>query len=293
MKFLKNRFFLGILCIAAGLSVSLMAMPRLVDKSTPEQLEVVRVKADIPAGSLITDDQIELVAMDKNTLPSMAIENTAEVSGKYAAADLFEGDILISAKLVSEKQTKNYLETATEKGMRLVSITIPSLSAGVSGQIKPGDIVTVMALLKTNTADSVQTLQPDSASLQPDSASLQPAEPDESSTETIPADPDQTIENSELQQQKLETQLFPSLQFLEVFSLSAADGSSARVEPQLVDDNKNALPVTLTVFADEKQALLLAELEQKAIIHLSRVSGTETAVNYIDPDKLVMATEGE
>lgn len=256
MKFLKNRFFLGILCIAAGLSVSLMAIPKLVDKSTPEQLEVVRVKADIPAGSLITDDQIELVAMDKNTLPSMAIENTAEASGQYADADLFQGDILTSAKLVSEKQAKNYLETATEKGLRLVSITIPSLSAGVSGQIKPGDIVTVMALLKTNTADSVQTLQPDSAS-------LQPVEPDETSTEAPPTDPDQTIQNSGPQHQ-LETQLFPSLQFLEVFSLSAADGTSARVEPQLTDDNKNALPVTLTVFADEEQALLLAELEQKA-----------------------------
>ena len=286
MKFLKNRFFLGILCIAAGLSVSLMAMPRLVDKSTPEQLEVVRVKADIPAGSLITNEQIELVAMDKNTLPSMAIENTAEASDKYAGADLFQGDILTSAKLVSEKQTKNYLETATEKGMRLVSITIPSLSAGVSGQIKPGDIVTVMALMKTNTADSVQTLQPDSASLQPVET--------EDTIEATPATPDQTSEITESQQQqKLETQMFPSLQFLEVFSLSAADGSNARVEPQLVDDNKNALPVTLTVFADEEQALLLAELEQKAIIHLSRVSGTETAANYIDPAKLVMATEGE
>jgi pilus assembly protein CpaB len=284
MKFLKNRFFLGILCIAAGLSVSLMAMPKLADKSTPEQLEVVRVKADIPAGSLITDDQIELVAMDKNTLPSMAIENTAEASGQYADADLFQGDILTSAKLVSEKQAKNYLETATGKGLRLVSITIPSLSAGVSGQIKTGDIVTVMALLKTNTADSVQTLQPDSAS-------LQQVETDEI-TEVTPVTPDQIIGNSEPKQQ-IETQLFPSLQFLEVFSLSAADGSSARVEPQLSDDNKNALPVTLTVFADEEQALLLAELEQKAIIHLSRVSGTETAANYIDPAKLVMATEGE
>lgn len=284
MKFLKNRFFLGILCIAAGLSISLMAMPKLVDKSTPEQLEVVRVKADIPAGSLITDDQIELVAMDKNTLPSMAIENTAEASGQYADADLFQGDILTSAKLVSEKQAKNYLETATGKGLRLVSITIPSLSAGVSGQIKPGDIVTVMALLKTKTADSVQTLQPDSASLQPVET--------EDTAEATPTDPDQTVENTESQQQ-LETRLFPSLQFLEVFSLSAADGSSARVEQQLTDANKNALPVTLTVFANEEQALLLAELEQKAIIHLSRVSGTETAANYIDPAKLVMATEGE
>ena len=285
MKFLKNRFFLGILCIAAGLSVSLMAIPKLADKSTPEQIEVVRVKADIPAGSLITDEQIEIAIMDKNTLPTEVIKNTADASGKYAAADLFQGDILTSAKLVSEKQTKNYLETATKKGMRLVSITIPSLSAGVSGQIKPGDIVTVMALMKTNTADSVQTLQPDSAS-------LQPVEPDETSTESTPTDPDQTNEITEPQHQ-LETQLFPSLQFLEVFSLSAADGSSARVEPQLADDNKNALPVTLTVFANEEQALLLAELEQKAIIHLSRVSGTETAANYIEPDKLVMATEGE
>lgn len=284
MKFLKNRFFLGILCIAAGLSVSLMAMPKLVDKSTPEQLEVVRVKADIPAGSLITDEQIEIATMDKNTLPHEVIENAEEVNGKYAAADLFQGDFITSAKLVSEKQTKNYLETATEKGMRLVSITIPSLSAGVSGQIKPGDIVTVMALLKTNTADSMQTLQPD-----PDS--LQTVENEEA---TEAATPDQASENEESQQQqKLETQLFPSLQFLEVFSLSAADGSSARVEPQLADDNKNALPVTMTVFANEEQAILLAELEQKAIIHLSRVSGTETAANYIDPDKLVMATEGE
>jgi pilus assembly protein CpaB len=86
-------------------------------------------------------------------------------------------------------------------------------------------------------------------------------------------------------------QMFPELRYLEVFSLSASDGAEASVNSRPKDEDKNMLPVTLTVFATEQQALLLADLESNAIIHISRVAGSDQAATFIDSERIVMSQE--
>jgi pilus assembly protein CpaB len=283
MKFLKNRFLIGLFCIALGLAVSLVAIPKLVRETIPDQITAVRLKSDLKAGEKVSTDMIELISASKNTLPNDAFSSVEDAAGQYTASMLYAGDFLSPAKLISSSDHQDYLKAATDKGMRLVSITLPSLSAGVSGKIRSGDVISIMALMKS--ADKVQTLDPNPQS---QNMSDPPSDLDqEGETASDLADNRPPIANT----YRTETMIHPQLRFVEVYSLSAADGTDARVESQPSDDNKNQLPVTLTVFATEQQAMLLAELEHKATIHISRVAGLENAADFIDPDKLIISGE--
>jgi pilus assembly protein CpaB len=220
---------------------------------------------------------LEAIAADKNVIPDSVITSSESVTGQFATADLFAGDYLTSVKVRTQQDNLDYLKTATEKGLRLVSITLPSLAAGVSGKVMPGDVISIMALMKTPNTDASQTLDPELVSNSDDQGKV--------SSDSS----DNTAKSSG--QYKTDMQIFPELRYLEVFSLSASDGAEASVNSRPEDDEKNTLPVTLTVFATEHQALLLADLESNAIIHISRVAGSDQAAAFIEPERIVMSQE--
>ena len=277
MKLFRNRFLIGLLCIGLGLAVSLLAIPKLTQERAPDMVTALRLKADIPVGEQINADMLEAIAVDKNIIPDSVITSPESVTGQFAATDLFAGDFLTSAKVRTQQDNLDYLKTATDKGLRLVSITLPSLATGVSGKVLPGDVISIMALMKTQTADASQTLDPEPVS---DSGDQGNASSDSSEDASKSTD-----------QYKTDMQIFPELRYLEVFSLSASDGTEASVSSQPKDEEKNTLPVTLTVFANEQQALLLADLESNAIIHISRVAGSDQAATFIDSERIVMSQE--
>jgi pilus assembly protein CpaB len=277
MKLFRNRFLIGLLCIGLGLAVSLLAIPKLTQDRAPDMVTALRLKADIPAGEQINADMFEAIAVDKNIIPESVIASLDSVTGQFAAADLFAGDYLTSAKVRTQQDHLDYLKTATDKGLRLVSITLPSLAAGVSGKLLPGDVISIMALMKTQNTDASQTLDPEPII-------------DSDDQGNVSSDSSENAAKSS-GQYKTDMQIFPELRYLEVFSLSASDGAEASVSSRPEDDEKNMLPVTLTVFATEQQALLLADLESNAIIHISRVAGSDQVAAFIDSERIVMSQE--
>lgn len=277
MKLLRNRFLLGLLCIGLGLAVSLLAIPKLTKDRAPNMVTAVRLKSDVSVGEEIRADMLEAIAVDKSIIPDSAITSPDGVTGQFAAADLFAGDFLIPAKARTQQDNLDYLKTATEKGLRLVSITLPSLAAGVSGKVLPGDVISIMALMKTQSADTSQTLDPEPIVDSNGQGSVSSDSNEEAVMSSGQYNPDM--------------QIFPELRYLEVFSLSASDGAEASVSNRPDDEKKNTLPATLTVFATEQQALLLAELESNATIHISRVSGSDQAADFIESDRIVMSQE--
>ena len=65
MKFLKNRFLIGLFCIALGLTVSLVAIPKLVRETIPDQITAVRLKSDLKAGEEVLLNGVIYTARDK------------------------------------------------------------------------------------------------------------------------------------------------------------------------------------------------------------------------------------
>jgi pilus assembly protein CpaB len=276
MRFIRNKFLVGLLCIILGLAVGFMALPATIQNKQVNQKEVIRLIADVGKGEYISDDLVEKTMVNSEILPDQALSILPDPEMRYAVADLFSGDILTQTKLSDQLTVQDPLLLATKKGMTVVSISLPSLASGVSGILQPGDIVSVMALMKNSTGSVSRTLQPQS-------------QDQELSDESIKAE---THTSGDSLSRTVETQVFSQLRYMEVYSMSASDGSFARVE-KIPGDDKNLLPITVSLFATEDQALLLAELEQKAIIHLSLIARRENADQFIEAEQLVMSTEVE
>jgi len=253
MKFLKNRFVIGALCIIAALLIAFFALPSLQNGSQGAYVSAVRMKQPIEAGTQLTAEMLETVSIPE-TLVEGSISGISSAVGKYTVADLFTGDYVTVAKLSPTLVEQNSFPAGTAKGKTGVSVTLPTLASGVSGHLLPGDVVTVMALPKGSANQSLGV------------------EP-----ETDEADLSGAV-------------IYPELRYVEVCMVTANDGADASVEAQPDEDTKNSLPVTVSFYVTEQQALLLAELENQSIIHLAFVARGTNVTQYI-PDAVLTETE--
>jgi pilus assembly protein CpaB len=244
MKILKNRYVVGTACIVLGLLIGFVAIPGIQRGSGNATVSVIRAKQYISEQSEIMPEMLETVQVPRNSAPKDVL--SALPSGSYAAAPIYAGDYLTKSKLAGESSALNGMEKASAKGLRVVSVTLPSLASGVSGRLEPGDIVSVLSFSRS------------SGSVTPGDASASAVA------------------------------LVPELQYLEVAMISTADGADALVQSSPSEENKNALPVTISFFATEDQARLLADLEQTGILHLVFVARGDDAAAYLSDDLRVL-----
>jgi pilus assembly protein CpaB len=254
MKLLKNKFVIGALCILLGMLFSFVALPALTDSSQSETVSVLRMKQAVTAGTQLTADMMETISVPENLIEGN-ISDTALAVGQYAAADLYAGDYLTAEKLTATLAEQSLFSAGEAKGKTVISVTLPSLASGVSGRLLPGDIVTVIAI------------------------------PQGSVNQTLGVEPDGTTETT-----VSGAYIDPALEYIEVCLVTTSDGADASVEAQPGEDTKNTLPVTVSFYATEEQALKLAELEQTGTIHLTFVARGDTASRYIS-DSVLVGTE--
>lgn len=251
MKLLKNRFFVGALCIVAALLIAFIAPPALDGEH--KTTNVVRMVETAAPGTQITEKMVETVSVPEGMVNG-GISIMSSAVGKYAVTDLYAGDYLTPAKLASTLAEKSSFPAGTVKGKTVVSVTLPTLASGVSGHLLPGDIVTVMALPKDSVSQSLGV------------------EPETDNTDLSAAI------------------IYPELRYIEVCMVTANDGADASVEANPGDDTKNSLPVTVSFYATQGQALLLAELENRSIIHLAFVARGTEVTKYV-ADAVLTETE--
>lgn len=268
MNLFRNKILVGLICIVLGLAIGFIAIPKLKGKDSLKQVQAIRIKQTVPEGALITDEMVESIEVNPALIPAEAITDLTQVTNRYSKVPIFAGDYLTSDKLTDELTAMDPMAVATSKGLKVVSITLPSLAAGVSGQLKPGDIVTIMASEKQVLVDQTQTLNPKEQN-----------QATSSSAETY------------LDPATIKTQVFPELQYIEVCSLTASDGREAHVSKTLTDDEKNQLPVTISLFVTETQAIRLVDLEQRGEIHLSFVARGKEAAQFMPDNLRVMNAE--
>lgn len=142
-KVLGNRTIIGIICVIAALVICFGVTP-LVNKSSSDTTEIVRIKQMVPQGGMITENVIEVVDVGSYNLPDSVYTSKKDVVGKYAKVDMFAGEYIIPQKLTTDVHSANDILGDLEGEQKIISITIGSFAQGVSGKLETGDIISVI-----------------------------------------------------------------------------------------------------------------------------------------------------
>lgn len=144
MKLLKNRTILGILCIAVALIICFAITP-LVNAGLSQKVTIVRFTRQAHEGEQIVKNMVEEVEVGKYNLPENVIRNFADVEGKYLTAEVYTGDYILTDKVAEEPAAENKYLYSLNGEKQAMSITINTFAEGLSGKLKSGDIVSVIA----------------------------------------------------------------------------------------------------------------------------------------------------
>ena len=152
MRFLKNRTVLGVLCIVLSLIICFAVTP-LFNKAMSEKTEIVRVVKPISVGEEITSDMVKTIEVGSYNLPDDVVKHSDTVVGAFASADLAPGDYILTSKIAEEPAADAsdvsigscvYLYHLTGE-KQAISVTVKAFANGLSGKLKSGDIVSVIA----------------------------------------------------------------------------------------------------------------------------------------------------
>ena len=144
MKLFKNRTILGIFCIVVSLIICFAITP-LVNQGLSKKATIVRFNQNVMEGEQITKEMLDEVEVGNYNLPENVVRNISDAEGKYLLASVYAGDYIISGKLSDEPAAENKYLYSLNGEKQAMSITINTFAEGLSGKLKSGDIVSVIA----------------------------------------------------------------------------------------------------------------------------------------------------
>ena len=146
MKLLKNRIFLSTLCFVLAAGFSFLLLPHFyADKNATTM--VLRAAGDIKAGTEISEHDLVNVEVGSFGLPEGVLNDKAQVVGKVAQTDIAKGDYFFSQKL-GKYLVSELLDRIEKNNQRLVTVSVPSIAAGLSSHLLAGDFVTVAVFME-------------------------------------------------------------------------------------------------------------------------------------------------
>lgn len=144
MKLWKNRTVLGIFCIVISLLICFVLTP-LFNAGVSQKMTIVRFTKSVKAGEEIKKNMLTEVEVGKYNLPENIYKRIAEVEGKYLTSDVSVGDYILTDKVSEEPAAENKYLYHLNGEKQAMSITITTFAEGLSGKLKSGDIVSVIA----------------------------------------------------------------------------------------------------------------------------------------------------
>ncbi len=154
MKIFKNRMVLGVTCIVISLLICFAITP-LINAGLSKKTTVVRMKEDAVSGVQLTGGMLEEVEVGNYNLPVNIFHSIKEVEGMYLTADMCAGDYLFPAKLSMDAGRENTYLYNLNGEKQVISITIDRFAQGLSGKLKSGDVVSVIAPDYLNSRETV------------------------------------------------------------------------------------------------------------------------------------------
>ena len=144
---MKNRTVIGIVCIILALVVTFLVAP-LVNKLSDSHTEIIRIKNDIIQGHMISENDIEVVTVGTEGLPSNVVTKKETAIGKFASCDIKANTDLLQSMLTDKSDSADDVFRTLDGKKQAISITISSFAGGLSGKLENGDIVSLIVFEK-------------------------------------------------------------------------------------------------------------------------------------------------
>lgn len=144
INYFRNRTVLGITCIVIAFIICFVISP-LMSNTGEKMITVVRVVSNIKSGDEITKEMVTEMKMSSTNQPEGIISSDDDVIGKFAAVDMMKGDNILKSKVADTPYVENTYLKGLNGSNRAISVTLKSFATGLSGKLKSGDIVSIIA----------------------------------------------------------------------------------------------------------------------------------------------------
>ena len=108
------------------------------------QTPVLMAKEDIPAGSQINPEKLEVKIVPNQFVQPQAVTSLDRIAGMLTIAPISKGEQVTLSKLSFKQAAGGGLAGVTPVGKRAITISVDNISS-LAGMIKPGDYVDVIA----------------------------------------------------------------------------------------------------------------------------------------------------
>ena len=143
-------FLLMFVTIIAGLNyVASKNAPVVVQeqpKPVEEKISVVVAKVNIPPGTRIQEQMLQMKEVPKDVVPGDAIKNFDELKDLQIKVPIFAGDVITGSKVAAQPVDEGFASTIPPN-CRAVSINVNDVT-GVAGFAKAGDHVDLLLVEK-------------------------------------------------------------------------------------------------------------------------------------------------
>lgn len=162
-KYRPQLFFAA--AVVIGLITSLLVMGWLRDAELRRGAEavvpvvatgkVVVAKADLPWGTKLTPEMVQVVSYPAEALPDGYYKNIEDLKDAVLLLDIKTNEPILQSKLASGKGVGVGVAAVTDPMKRAMSVKVDEV-IGVSGFIKPGDHVDVMVTIEASSRSQNQ-----------------------------------------------------------------------------------------------------------------------------------------
>lgn len=154
-KIFRSKLFIGILCIVLAAAAAFLLLPKFFESQAATET-VIRVKQDIPAGTVLTASMVTNSEVGSFGLSDSVLRSDTDVIGMVATENLYSGEYLMANRVVGEADYEAQVVARTKgvgNGNCLITIEFPSSSAGIAGVLRSGNAVDVYEYSETENED--------------------------------------------------------------------------------------------------------------------------------------------
>ncbi|MBE5039487.1 Flp pilus assembly protein CpaB [Ructibacterium gallinarum] len=142
MKFLQNKILIGAGCILLAGIFAFAVLPGMYQgKGGTER--VIKVSGTVSAGTKIEEAMLTEVEVGSFGLPETVVKEKKDIVGKYARTEITPEDCIVKSKL-SDYAANEKLDGILASGQKLVTVTLPSIAAGVGNHLQAGDVISLI-----------------------------------------------------------------------------------------------------------------------------------------------------